>query len=425
MVVFLVDILGYVIGFSAGYFFYKLLGGFLQTRKSIPLRLGGWYLLTISLTMPVLPNDPVNITLTMPLFLIALILAYAESRIVWISTALIFYPIMVAYNYMWYDFTGRIFFRFFAGYGENANHICSTLSRAIVPLFWYFVWQKYGKRLERITRFLDKKSWILLDVICLASLASVFVSIYFTPDETYKVYPCMIASIITGIGCLLLATYLAERIQTEQERRKLQLQQDYYEELERNQTQIRKLRHDMNNHLAAVGGLLEQEKTEAALEYLHGLYEHMQTGSRHFCADSIVNALLNLKYNAAVEAEIDTFFHIGIDGLTEIDDISLCTLFANSLDNAIEACRKITDRNKRRLSLKARYSENGYFSLEISNSKINPVSEKQGVFMTDKDNQKMHGLGIASMKEIVERYKGTIDIQYTEEEFTVVILISF
>ena len=181
----------------------------------------------------------------------------------------------------------------------------------------------------------------------------------------------------------------------------------------------------MNNHLAAVGGLLEQEKTEEALEYLHGLYEHMQTGSRHFCANSIVNALLNLKYNAAVEAEIDTFFHISIDGMTEIDDISLCTLFANSLDNAIEACRKITDRNKRRLSLKARYSESGYFSLEISNSKINPVSEKQGAFMTDKDNQKMHGLGIASMKEIVERYKGTIDIQYTEEVFTVVILISF
>ena len=425
MVVILINIFGYVIGFSAGYIFYKLLAGFLQTRKSILLRLGGWLLLMISLTMPALPNDPVNITLAMPVFLIGLILAYAESWVVWISTALIFYPIIVAYNYMWYDFTGRIFFRFFVEYGQNANHVCSTLSYASVPLFWYFVWQKYGKRLERITHFLDKRSWLLLDVICLASLASVFVSIYYTPEETYKVYPCMIASIVTGIGCLLLATYLAERIQTEQERRKLQLQQDYYEELERNQTQIRKLRHDMNNHLAAVGELLEQEKTQEALRYLHGLYEYMQTGSRVFCTNSIVNALLNLKYNAALEAEIDTFFHIGIDGMTEIDDISLCTLFANSLDNAIEACRKITDKEKRRLSLKARYLDNGYFSLEISNSKINPISEKQGTFMTDKDNQKMHGLGIASMKEIVERYIGTIDIQYTEEEFKVVILISF
>ena len=425
MVIFLINLFGYVIGFTTGYIFYKLLAGFLQTRKSILLRLGGWYLLMISLTMPALPNDPFNITLTLPLFLVGIILAYAESWVVWISTALIFYPIIVAYNYMWYDFTGRIFFRFFAEYGENANQICSTLSYASVPLFWYFVWRTYGKRLERITRFLDKKSWILLDVICLASLASVFVSIYYTPEETYKVYPCMIASIVTGIGCLLLATYLAERIQTEQERRKLQLQQDYYEELERNQTQIRKLRHDMNNHLAAVGGLLEQKKTEEALRYLHGLYKHMQTRSRLFSNNSIVNALLNLKYNAALEAEIDTFFHIGIDGMTEIDDISLCTLFANSLDNAIEACRKITDKERRRLSLKARYLDNGYFSLEISNSKINPISKKQGTFMTDKDNQKIHGLGIASMKEIVERYKGTIDIQYTEEKFTVVILISF
>lgn len=425
MITFLTDLFSYLFSLSAGYFFYKLLADFLQTRRSVLMRLSGWFLLTGALTAPAQPNDPVNITLTMPVFLIGLILTYAESWIVWISTALIFYPIMFAYNYMWYDFTGRIFFRFFAEYGENANQICSTLSYASVPLFWYFVWRRYGKRLERITRFLDKKSWLLLDVICLASLASVFVSIYYTPEETYKVYPCMIASIVTGIGCLLLATYLAERIRTEQERRKLQLQHDYYGELERNQTQIRKLRHDMNSQLAAVGGLLEQGKTEEALEYLHGLYEHMQTGSRLFCTDSIVNALLNLKYNAALEAKIDTFFHIGIDGMTEIDDISLCTLFANSLDNAIEACRKIPDQEKRRLSLKARYSESGCFSLEISNSKINSVSEKQGSFITDKEDRKMHGLGIASMKEIVESYRGTIDIQYTEEEFTVVILISF
>lgn len=376
-------------------------------------------------TMPIFPNDPINITLAFPMFLVGVAMAFAEKRMIWISIVLIFYPIIVAFGYLWYDFTGIIFFHFFAKYGDNANQIFTTVSACSLPVFWYLVWRYPGRKLERITRFLDVKSWLLLDIICLASLASVFISIYYTPEPSYKVYPCMIACIVTGIGCLWLATYLAERIQTELEKRKLLLQYDYYKELEKNQTQIRKLRHDMNNHIAVIGGLLEQKNAEDALHYIYGLHDHIQTQNRQFCKNSIVNALFNLKYNAALEAEIDTFFHISIDAMTEIDDISLCTLFANALDNAIEACQKIADVKKRKLSLKARYSENGYFSFEISNSKISPVKEKHGVFMTDKDNRKIHGLGIASMKEIVEKYKGTIDIQYTEDNFTVVVLIAF
>ena len=73
--------------------------------------------------------------------------------------------------------------------------------------------------------------------------------------------------------------------------------------------------------------------------------------------------------------------------------------------------------------MRARYGENGYFSYEIINSKQNEIREKKGILLTDKDDARSHGLGIASVNEAVEKYTGTFDISYTEEEFRVVVLI--
>ena len=79
----------------------------------------------------------------------------------------------------------------------------------------------------------------------------------------------------------------------------------------------------------------------------------METRNRRFCKNEIVNAVLNVKYNAALCNDIDCFFHISIDGMTGLDNISLCTVFANTLDNALEACMKIEKTKERRLSVKA------------------------------------------------------------------------
>ncbi len=136
-----------------------------------------------------------------------------------------------------------------------------------------------------------------------------------------------------------------------------------------------------------------------------------------------LSAVLNAKYNLALEHDIDCFFHIDLDKLTGIDPISLCCLFSNTLDNAIEACIKIPDPGKRHLSVKARVAENGYFSYEITNAKVNRVSEQNGRFQSDKDEMSAHGLGLSNVREMVEKYSGTLDISYTEDTFTVTVLI--
>ena len=207
------------------------------------------------------------------------------------------------------------------------------------------------------------------------------------------------------------------------ERKNLQLQKNYYEELENNQNQIRKFRHDMNNHLSVVGNLLDKGNLTEAKEYFSSISGYMQTSNRRFCQNSVVNAVINAKYQMMTSSSIDSFLNIDIDKMMFIDDVSLCTIFANTLDNAIEACRKIDDISKRKLELKCRYTENGYFSFELTNSKINEISEKKGRFLSDKEDKNAHGIGISSVKEIVDKYDGTLDISYDSQWFKVVILI--
>ncbi len=143
----------------------------------------------------------------------------------------------------------------------------------------------------------------------------------------------------------------------------------------------------------------------------------MIAGNRTFCKNSIVNAVLNAKYNLAVEHGIDCFFHIDLQKLTGIDAVSLCCLFSNTLDNAIEASVKIPDPHDRHISVKARVTD------EITNAKRNAVLEQKGILKSDKEDPAAHGLGLSSVREVVEKYSGTLDLSYTEDTFTVTVLI--
>lgn len=407
---------------ATGIFFYRMLCCLMEPKKNIPAKLLGILGSVFVSSVVVFPQDTINITFLIPVFLLINWFLFDSDWITRLSVIMIFYPIIISVNFLQAELSGIIITNFFR---ENsiANEIVCDLICCITLSFWYLLRKMTGNRLAKVKGILDRKSWFLLDIICFASMVAAFSCVYFTPEESYKFYPCMIACIVTNVGSIYLASYLASSIRTEMERKNLRMQQTYYEELEKNQQQIRKFRHDMKNHFSIIGGLLEDNDLEKARSYLGDLFGYMETSNRKFCENGILNALLNAKYNLAMEAEIDCFFHISLDEMTGIDDISLCTLFSNTLDNAIEACKKVSKKSKRKLSVRARYTENAYFSCEIVNSKANEVQERKGIFLTDKEDKKSHGIGIASVGEIVKKYNGTLDISYTEEEFRVVLLI--
>jgi len=418
----LIYILNIITYFTYGYFFFLLLKSFLPMHDSKLIRFFG-YLVCNAITGAIIyPNDPVNVAGYFLLFILYMFLFHKGTWYAKLSTVLIFYPIVVSINYLTEDF-GRLIW--LSGNGEMSllfEEILHSVTLSLRIPFWLLLWYFCKNLIPLVAGTLTFRMWMILDIICLTSFVGILTIIIYAPENTWITYPACLSNILANFGCIYLSAYIANTIKTDLELENLKYQQSYYNELEQNQQNMRKLRHDMQNHLSVISIFFQNENKEQAEVYFQKLSDEITAATHTFCQNSIVNAVLNSKYNLAMQHEIDCFFNIDLDNLISMDDISLCSLFGNTLDNAIEANLKIPDLSYRSLSVKARCS-NKFFSYEISNAKENEIITARKKILTDKANKKSHGFGLLNVKDIVRKYNGTMDISFTDNSFTITILI--
>ena len=287
-----------VLEFITGYFFMKCMDCTMKRRKGKLPFLLGLLLYTIVSTLVVFPKDMTNISFALLLFALANFTLYKGKWLVKLSMILIFLPIAASVNLLHVDIGGHIFMQFFTEKDLMANSIMSFVGFIVIPVFWVIFYRFFHSSLKKIQNI----------------FTALFSCIYLAPDhKTYFIWPCILACLITNIGSVRLAAYLADGLHADLERKNLQLQKNYYEELEHNQNQIRKFRHDMNNHLSVVGNLLDKGNLTEAKEYFRSISGYMQTANRRFCQNSVVNAVINAKYQMMTSASIDAFLNIDID----------------------------------------------------------------------------------------------------------------
>lgn len=109
-------------------------------------------------------------------------------------------------------------------------------------------------------------------------------------------------------------------------------------------------------------------------------------------------------------------------GISEFD---LCVIFGNLLDNALEACERMSGED-RFIHMQAGMAKT-YFLLEIKNSTDSTVSfdatEKRKAGMTQKGNTIEHGIGLQNVSDVVDQYNGSMNIEVEDGIFTVAILL--
>lgn len=228
----------------------------------------------------------------------------------------------------------------------------------------------------------------------------------------------LLLALFSFFGLLSSVKVLSRQYRMEQDQILNETNRQYYHNLEQQQFEIRKLRHDMVHHLQTLTIL----KDEARTDYLNNLLEHPSLKySATFCQNQIVNAVINAKMTLIRELGIDFHFRLFLPDDTPMDKPDLCAIFANCLDNAVEACEKLSPL-LRTISLEARFDK-GVFLLRCTNPMPDELVTEDGKILTSKRDKSRHGIGISSIKEVAGRYCGTVDLSVSDAEFTLSVTI--
>ena len=218
------------------------------------------------------------------------------------------------------------------------------------------------------------------------------------PDgfKGYNILGLLLLSLLSFIGLFQAVIVLARQQQLEEQNMLAEVNQSYYAAMEQQHFAIRRLKHDLANHLAVAVTLPEAQRED----YIKSLIEDSAFGrSLQYCADPVVNAVLTVKeeqmsrYGIRLEARID------IPKELPFEKTDICALFSNALDNAGEACRRLPE-TEREVSVKSR-AQKGLFCLEVTNPTVG--AQKNLLLQTSKADKENHGFGLRSMKEVVER----------------------
>lgn len=181
-------------------------------------------------------------------------------------------------------------------------------------------------------------------------------------------------------------------------------------------------RHDIRNHMFCISALLNENKVSDAITYLNDLNHSNHKVFNFHTGNLILDILLSEKLRLAKEHDIttNTMIHIPADIPLHPSDWTI--LFANILDNAIEACSQIPKSEDRKLNVTIRFKE-GYLCAKISNTfYIAPKMENEQ-FISQKEDFENHGLGIKNVKRVVEKYNGVMNITFDDTTFRVTFMI--
>ena len=222
--------------------------------------------------------------------------------------------------------------------------------------------------------------------------------------EVSAIVICMIAINILLFFVLYL-TSSRNRVENNQALLKLQIanEQQKLQDSIRWNTEVNTLRHDLKNHLLCISEYIRLQQTNAAMEYIEKLTGQVKKElPYHMMTNSVaVNAILDLKKLVCDENQIDIKYFV-LEELPKIDETDLCVILANLLDNAIEAASK---EEKRQIRLSMEIIGN-YFRIVVQNQIAESVLKNNKKLGTTKKNRKIHGFGLQSVEDAVERNDG-------------------
>lgn len=187
--------------------------------------------------------------------------------------------------------------------------------------------------------------------------------------------------------------------------------------MQKNQQQMKILRHDMRHDYRLIYMMLRDGKIEEVLKHIK-IQENLLnlTVTQTFCRQPLINSALSIYFQFAEKNEIAVKHKINLPEKLNSDESDVAILISNLFENAINAS-KIQPKNRREISIIIEHIENQCV-LEITNFFDGEIIFENNLPKTSDDG---HGIGMLSLKNFVEKYDAQLDFSHENGKVKVII----
>lgn len=308
---------------------------------------------------------------------------------------------------------------------RDAHSLWKCIGSLLIFIFIYCILKKNIKSIETFFNNLSEygKSALIFCVIqwCMLSY-NMWLGIqeFEQVDLAVNIFLILIAQFYLQYLMLKLAQQkvLAENqrldiVQEILQKRNDELQTFYLKRRE----QIHKIHHDM----MYVYHCLKNKKILEAETFLETyIFEYQQSNKFVWTGLSFLDFMINYKKESMDRKNINFKLYLSVYEYP-FEDVELGVLLGNLLDNAIEAAEKC-EQNKRFINLQISNLKRT-FVLRLKNSSTEKPKIIGKRFFTSKEDKFAHGMGVAQVEKIVNKYNGEIDYQYDSEYFKVDVIV--
>ncbi|HAH62497.1 MAG TPA: ATP-binding protein [Treponema sp.] len=352
-------------------------------------------------------------------------ISYADAGFFW-ATAFILAEFTASIEWQLYSFFMKrnIIFQ-----QVQIKNICMVFFYTIVYLSVYFIEKKYIS-LEKRTSYSSKETFsaiiLSIAVFLISNISYVYINTPFSSTNLSGIF--YIRTLVDFSGLLMLIS-LQERCRQNQIEKELHAvntilfrQYELYNQSKENIDAINRKYHDLKHQITIIRA---EDNTEKRNLYLKDIETNLKMyESRYKTGNAVLDTILTSKNMYCAQHDIN--FTCMADGtlLNFMDTMDICTIFGNSLDNAIESAEQLIDRDKRIIKA-AVYAQNNFLMITFENYYETPIKlDETGKPATTKQDKEYHGYGLKSIRYTVEKYNGSFTIHTENNWFILRILIS-
>ena len=315
-----------------------------------------------------------------------------------------------------------LFSIFYENYNEQiVKLIIQIINRIIIFILISMIkYKKHNRNFQ--TNSIPRYVYILIlyALFCIGGLienqititnmkAQMFLNKFFTIISIVLLIFIIISLLLNCISksCLENTSLLLEKLNYEQA--------EHYQNIIKLNEDQRKFKHDYQNHLICMYALVKEKQYNDVEQYLQEItHKEIIESNKFFTGNQIADAILSDKAANAAKINAEIKFDGSICDKIPMSDV--CVILANALDNAIEACEKITTSSPKIIEVNCVFSQNVQI-IQV----VNPVEEDIQIYHNSiestKNDKSSHGIGLYNIMRTVDKYSGEFNISCENKQF--------